>query len=399
MGNHLNEALKHFEAAEANLAKLRRLWDGIEEMLPSLHGIVIAGVGDEALYREKQRAFEHIAAALPAIDGFRLECCIVDCEGIQATNLDLHELDEPAATMAYEAELRRQGVLLSEYAFRLGVKRRALARQHVITYLANFEARLEGLRPVAAGLESASAMPADLWEPLKHDIEAINTLLGSSFQRPKRWTDLSRHLAFGLAQDFFDLVNRDWPAVKPELERALYTDDDPIPSAVADLGELVSANPTGDVVTELKWQRLTPQDFERLLYNLITGTPGYENPEWLTHTNAPDDGRDLSVYRVHMDKLAGTTRRRVVIGCKHWTSRKVDLGEIMLLKEQMCLWEPPRVDCLVVATSGRFTTQAVHGIEKHNQSNSALKIEPWAGSHFEWLLAQRPALIAEFRLR
>jgi hypothetical protein len=65
----------------------------------------------------------------------------------------------------------------------------------------------------------------------------------------------------------------------------------------------------------------------------------------------------------------------------------------------MALWEPPRVDCLVVAISGRFTTQAVHWIEKHNQSNSALKIEMWPGTHFEWLLAQRPALIAEFGLR
>jgi Restriction endonuclease len=137
----------------------------------------------------------------------------------------------------------------------------------------------------------------------------------------------------------------------------------------------------------------------RLLFNLISATPGYEKPEWLTQTNAPDDGRDLSVYRVQTDKLAGVIRSRVIIACKHWLSKSVDLSEVTILKAQMALWEPPRVDCLVIAVSGRFTTQAVHWIEKHNQSDSALKIEMWPCTHFEWLLAQRPGLIAEFRLR
>ncbi len=187
--------------------------------------------------------------------------------------------------------------------------------------------------------------------------------------------------------------------MKRGLERAIYTDEDPIPVTVSDLGELVASNPKGDVVTELKWENLLPKDFERLLFNLITDTSGYENPEWLTHTNAPDDGRDLSVYRVQSDKLSGVTRYRVIIACKHWTSKSVDLSEVSTLKGQMALWEPPRIDILILATSGRFTTQALHWIEKHNHSDSSLKIEMWPGTHFEWLLAQRPALIAEFGLR
>ncbi|MGO9468106.1 MAG: restriction endonuclease, partial [Isosphaeraceae bacterium] len=176
--------------------------------------------------------------------------------------------------------------------------------------------------------------------------------------------------------------------MKRGLERAIYTDEDPIPVTVSDLGELVASNPKGDVVTELKWENLLPKDFERLLFNLITDTSGYENPEWLTHTNAPDDGRDLSVYRVQSDKLSGVTRYRVIIACKHWTSKSVDLSEVSTLKGQMALWEPPRIDILILATSGRFTTQALHWIEKHNHSDSSLKIEMWPGTHFEWLLAQ-----------
>jgi hypothetical protein len=66
---------------------------------------------------------------------------------------------------------------------------------------------------------------------------------------------------------------------------------------------------------------------------------------------------------------------------------------------EMSLWQPPKVDILVVATSGRFTTDAIDFIEKHNQSDRALRIEMWPESHLERLLAEWPALIAEFGLR
>ncbi len=65
----------------------------------------------------------------------------------------------------------------------------------------------------------------------------------------------------------------------------------------------------------------------------------------------------------------------------------------------MKLWEPPRVDVHVIATSGRFTSDAVAMIEKHNHSDTALRIEMWTDSHLERLLAARPAIIAEFALR
>jgi hypothetical protein len=65
----------------------------------------------------------------------------------------------------------------------------------------------------------------------------------------------------------------------------------------------------------------------------------------------------------------------------------------------MTLWEPPQVDFLTVATSGRFTTDAIQFVEKCNQSDSRLEIELWPGSHLELLLGERPELIAEFNLR
>ncbi|WP_085943108.1 restriction endonuclease [Hydrocarboniphaga effusa] len=100
-----------------------------------------------------------------------------------------------------------------------------------------------------------------------------------------------------------------------------------------------------------------------------------------------------------MDAYSGTRRERVIVQCKHWRSRSVSVPDLAVVKTQMQLWEPPRIDALVIATSGRFTADAVKWIERHNQSDSALKIHMWAESHLEMLLASRPNLIAEFRLR
>ena len=69
------------------------------------------------------------------------------------------------------------------------------------------------------------------------------------------------------------------------------------------------------------------------------------------------------------------------------------------LGEKLRLWQPPRVDVLIVATSGRFTTDAIDWAERHNQSDQAIRIELWPESHLEQLLTQRPDLIAEFGLR
>ena len=77
----------------------------------------------------------------------------------------------------------------------------------------------------------------------------------------------------------------------------------------------------------------------------------------------------------------------------------VPLDEMTKLREQMRLWEPPRGDALIVATSGRFPTDAITWAERHNQSDQAIRIELWPESHLEHLLAQRPDLIAEFGLR
>lgn len=161
----------------------------------------------------------------------------------------------------------------------------------------------------------------------------------------------------------------------------------------------MASHPTGPVTTRLLWERLSDEDFERLVFNLISATEGYENAEWLTHTHAPDRGRDLSVIRVREDALAGTQRDRVIIQCKHWLTKSVGVPDVSVARDQMALWAPPPVDVLVICTSGRFTTDAVQLIEKHNTERERPAIEMWADSRLEQLLAARPHLVAEFKLR
>ena len=89
----------------------------------------------------------------------------------------------------------------------------------------------------------------------------------------------------------------------------------------------------------------------------------------------------------------------MIIQCKHWLSKSVAPKNFSEVKEQVKLWEPPRIDILVIATTGRFTADAISLIERHNQSDSAMTIEMWAESHLERVLASNPALVAEFGLR
>jgi hypothetical protein len=141
-----------------------------------------------------------------------------------------------------------------------------------------------------------------------------------------------------MVQDFRDIIRLDWPSVKSALTQGLYDKDEPVPVEVEDLGILAATQPTGAVATKLKWESLTDEEFERLVFALISSTRNYENPSWLTRTNAPDRGRDLSATRVAYDQLSGAMRSRVIIQCKHWLSKSVSLADLTILKAAMSLW-------------------------------------------------------------
>lgn len=77
MTSALMAALEVFEAAEANLVKLERLWKELNSLIPS--GIDFGGNPD---YEDRSRAFEAVFRALPQIDGWKPEVGIMALEDI-----------------------------------------------------------------------------------------------------------------------------------------------------------------------------------------------------------------------------------------------------------------------------------------------------------------------------
>jgi hypothetical protein len=159
-----------------------------------------------------------------------------------------------------------------------------------------------------------------------------------------------------------------------------------------------AASLVGLPIIALKWDNINAEQFERLIFNLLSDAPGYSDVQLLTQTNAPDGGRDISATRTVEDALNATRTLRVIVQCKHW-SKSIDLDEASKLANQMDLQEHPKVDELVIATTGRFTTDAVRWIEKHNHDRKTPLIIMWPDSHLEKLLVTRSHLVAEFHLK
>jgi hypothetical protein len=391
----LMAALRQFEATEANLVKLEKIWQEITKLIPN--GIQ---PGNDPAYEDRCRAFRDVLDAVPMIDGWKPACCFLDLNQIALSRFDAQDLGEFSEIIRVEEEIESPGNELREYRFRFNKKRRALIQDALSELIDQIDSDIRNInRLLIPDIKMDASMEGPYWEDLCNHVDQIATLLGSSVNRPQRWNDLRRHLHSGSFSDFHDIEQTDWPDVKVGLRESLYGSDHPVHVQAKDLSDLVATRPQGTVATKLHWERLTPDEFERLVFTLISAEPGYENPGWLMQPNAPDRGRDLSVFRVIVDPLTGTIRSRVIIQCKHWLSRSVNVPDISALIGQMSLWEPPRVDVHIIATTGRFTLDAVTYIEKHNQSNNALRIEMWPESHLELLLAARPALIAEFGLR
>lgn len=398
MAHSLDEALRQLERVEANIARLEKIWASMEQLIPQ--GIAFVGAGPEGrAYDDLQRSFGEIVEALPAIGGWKITARPWELDEIAQSRLDANEIGEVEALVSIERDVQRPGEELRSYRHRFNRKRRELVRSKLTDLMREVENALAHLTAEGVRRDAPASMDGPEWTKLAEAISQIDVLLGSAAPRKGRWKDLHRHLGFAQACDLYDVAEHDWPSVRADIEAAFFDEHEPIPVEVRDLDDLVAERPAGPVTTALKWERLSDEDFERLLYCIIGDAGGYENPAWLTKTRAPDRGRDLSVTRVHQDSLGGVSRYRVIIQCKHWRSKSISVEDAAATAAQMALWEPPPVDVLIVATSGRFTTDAVDWIEKHNADRKRPVIEMWPDSHLERLLAARPHLVAEFGLR
>ena len=301
----LMAALEQFEATEANLVKLERLWDEIASMIPT--GI---NFGANVEYEDRVRSFDLLLASLPMIGGWKPAATPPDLDGLAQSRLDAMEIDEPSAHVTVERWIEEPGRELHEYRFRFNNMRRALIRDALIGLI---DADIRAVRAtVAVDAERPEQIEKSVWSDMREHIKQVEVLLGSSVRKPARWSDMMRHMHFGCVGDLHDIEAMDWPDVKGTLRKGLYGANEAVPVQVEDLSALVAARPTGPITTALAWSNIDDQTFERLIFTLISDTPGYENPEWLMQTRAPDRGRDLSVMRVILDE-----RNQSI----HWTTR------------------------------------------------------------------------------
>lgn len=393
----LNEALRVLESTEANLSKLEDIWAKMRKKVPQ--GIAFGQNGE---YERLRMAYERILDELPEIDGWKPDEIPRPLDAIAQARLDAQEIGEAHIMVSAGQWIEEPGEQLRKYRFEFDQKRRELVREAAREARAEIDGLLEAL-----GQEYEHEDPEDpseeiyddeSWQRLDELVSQLETLLGS-LPRPDRWSDLRRHLHFGQRKDLHDIIKLDWPEVRAGLENELYGAEEALPVDVQDLSRLKAESDGKGVVTQLNWDNLSSEDFERLLFALFADAPNYEDPEWLTHENAPDRGNDIIVTRVSEDPLRGTTREHVVVQCKHWLSRSVSAKDVSTLADTISLCEPPPVDTLTIATSGRFSSDAVELIKKRNRADRKLTIEPWPESKLEMILAQRPKFIPQFKLR
>lgn len=396
INNDVMSALSAIERTEANLDKIERIWSELQELLPAG-----GDTADNGEYENRARSFDLLVDGLPAIAGWKPRLAAPDLDALSQTRLDLMELGDPAEQALFERALWSEGRQIREYRFHVHRLRRQLVRSRLLNAMSEIEAQISGLKleAEAMGIERLARVPSERWLVLSSIANQIDVMFGSRLFPQNNWGNFKRHVRFACRNDLDDIEKYDWPFVRKKIESALYGDDEPVPVDVLDLSSLIAAETNGEVITSLQWQNIDAAEFERLIYTLVSSAQGYENVEWSMHTTAPDKGRDLSAFRVQSDALSGVDRKRIVIQCKHWMTRSISQSDAYLAMSQTAMWTNPRVDVLVLATSGRFTADALVWIEQHNASSGMPKIELWAESHLEALLATKPAIVAEFGLR
>ena len=337
-----------------------------------------------------------LVVGLPPIDGYTVTEQLPDIDAAGRTFTHYWELSEPA--FGLRNELEKPGHEIDEYRFRLGRARRKAIHDRLDVLISTISTSLSQIMETIDE-DSRERIDDARTGLVEASISEIERLLGDTINRKGRWSDLHRHLRFSQPHDWRDIAEFDWPSVRTDVEAASLSETDPLPVPSIDLGVAASAKPVGGASVGIDWSHLDDDGFERLLFDLFGGFSSYQNVDWLMKTRAPDRGRDLAAERVMRDEGGTTRTERVIVQAKHWTSRSVAPADILNSLAALPVWEPPVVRVLIIATSGRFTADAVTISERHNDAGKLPFIELWAESRLETLLSQRPDLIASYRLR
>lgn len=236
----LNDALKRFDAVETNLARLDRVIEDYEALIPP--GISFASGSPEGIRADELRAaFNDLVAALPPIEGWAIDATLLDLDEIAQARLDAADIGEPQIEIDLHRQMSEPAHQVAEYRRRFSKLRRALVRDRARELLAQIDEAL----PAAAKEVARDGAVVDHpeWERFKSAFEELERLLGSSVMQKGRWTDLKRHLSFGQGVDLHDIVDHDWPSVRPHIVEGLYGQLEPIPVELPDLATVVAQRP------------------------------------------------------------------------------------------------------------------------------------------------------------
>ena len=290
--NSLNLALRHFALAEANLDKIERHLQRLTKLIPG--GIDFS---PHAEYDDACRGYAELLAGLPKIDGWAPSAIPLDLDSIAHQRLDAEEIGEPEMLISLGNEMEEPARELVEYRYRLNRTRRRLIR----------EAILKIAERVNATIDSDPGKGTEWQQQLLSSLRQMDVLMGSAFERPQEWGALLDELEQTDEGTGAYVYPRMWTTIRERLISGLYDGVEPLPILIEDLGTISRSPALGTVATQLNWGLLDATGFERLLFSVISDSDSYENVEWLTRTNAPDRGRDLSAYRVSTDPLSGVT--------------------------------------------------------------------------------------------
>lgn len=380
----LSEALTQFDRTIANLERLEEQWKQFELHIPTSISFGL----DTPDVEQIRRDYAETARALPAIDGYRVDPDLFSLDEISQWQLDAWEISEPSALRGLEDFKQEPKRQLDEYRHRLTKERRRLVRRRIEEVVTEVDKLLRSAGVTERGREFP--IPDKGWTELREMITELDRLRGSATLRGTRIVDLNRHLRFAEPHDLNDIVENDWPSVRSGLIDLVF-EGEPLTVTVTDLSDLVRAEPTGSVTAKLEWAQLDPPTFERLIFNILRNADSYENVEWLTDTNAPDRGRDISAVRVVVDELSGTERRDVAVQCRHWQARSIGVRDLTVLLEEIGLSSRTFAE-VIIATSGRFSQDAVEWRETRELEHKSPIVTFWPGPHLEHLLALRPAI-------
>lgn len=253
----LDEILRAFDRTAVNLDRLEAVWERARALLPEGPEF-----GGNAEYDDHVRAYNDLAAAIPAIDGHHLSTTLPDYEDIGQLFHEYAEIGEFPRFVWQDIEEPERAI--ADYRFRFNRARRRAVRSRLSALTDQVTADL-GI--ITAFIEKSDP-PRD--ETLQNEeagrvakaIVEIERLIGNATERTGRWSDLHRHIHFGEPHDWSDIALADWPSVLDDIQAAGFADTEPLPlvSEISDLGEAASSELSGSATTALDGKRSTTTD-------------------------------------------------------------------------------------------------------------------------------------------